>query len=137
MADFRSDRSPSPEGEGRAKHALEDAWDAYHSANKAINKPLFAAFPWIKKALRGQAASAAMDLFGFWLLWRLLGGFEGLQQNLGMSRSTIYRRISAFRAVFGEHPDVYEFPGVSVDVEAFIAGLAAQKQPPEDDSVVS
>jgi hypothetical protein len=37
-----------------------------------------------------------------------------------MSRSTIYRRISAFRAVFGEHPDLFEFPGVKVDVEAFV-----------------
>jgi predicted DNA-binding transcriptional regulator AlpA len=53
-------------------------------------------------------------------VWRLFGGFEGLQANLGMSRSTIYRRISAFRAVFGEHPDLFEFPGVKVDVEAFV-----------------
>jgi hypothetical protein len=124
MADFRSERSASPEGAGRARNALEKAWDAYHSANKAVNKPLFAAFPWVKRLFRGQTATAATDLFGFWLLWRLLGGFEGLQENLGMSRSTIYRKISAFRSVFGEHPDVYEFPGVTVDVEAFIEGLA-------------
>ena len=126
MADFRAERMPSPEGEGRAKSALEDAWDAYHSVNKAINKPLYAAFPWIRQAVRGQAASAAVDLFGFWLVWRLFGGFEGLQQNLGMSRSTIYRRISQFRAVFGEHPDIYEFPGVNVDVDAFVQYLVAR-----------
>lgn len=135
MADFRAERMASPEGEGRAKSALEDAWDAYHSANKAINKPLYSAFPWLRQALRGQAASAAVDLFGFWLIWRLFGGFEGLQKNLGMSRSTIYRRISAFRAVFGEHPDVCEFPGIEVDVEAFLQDFMtrfAKRNPNED-----
>lgn len=143
MADFRAERMPSPEGEGRAKSALEDAWDAYHSANKAINKPLYSAFPWLRQAVRGQAASAAVDLFGFWLIWRLFGGFEGLQKNLGMSRSTIYRRISQFRAVFGEHPDVYDFPGVDVDVDVFLQdftmkyGQRAAKQGDQDDTVVS
>ncbi|MFM9919149.1 hypothetical protein [Lacisediminihabitans sp. H27-G8] len=68
------------------------------------------------------------DLFGFWLLWRLVGGFEGLQQNLGMSRSSVYRRISQFRASFGEHPDVYEFPGVTVDVEAFLRGMGERQK---------
>ncbi|WP_137843106.1 hypothetical protein [Microbacterium sp. 2FI] len=134
MADFRSERSASPEGEGRAKDALERAWGAYYSANKAVNKPLYAAFPWLRRLVRGQVASAATDLFGFWLLWRLLGGFDGLQQSLGMSRSTIYRRISAFRSVFGEHPDVYEFPGVTVDLEAFVRGMAKTPPAPEEDA---
>lgn len=134
MADFRSDRMASPEGEGRAKHALEDAWDAYYSANRAVNKPLFAAFPWLKNVVRGQISSAAVDVFGFWLVWRLFGGFEGLQQHLGMSRSTIYRRIAAFRSVFGEHPDVYEFPGIDVDVEAFYAARAALAGAAPDDT---
>ncbi|MCR2812580.1 hypothetical protein [Microbacterium sp. zg.Y1084] len=134
MADFRSERMASPEGEGRAKHALENAWDTYYVVNRAANKPLFAAFPWIKTMMRGQAASAAVDVFGFWLAWRLFGGFEGLQEHLGMSRSTIYRRIAAFRSVFGEHPDVYEFPGITVDVEAFYAGLTAQGGLKRDDS---
>lgn len=124
---------PSPEGEGRAKHALEQVWDSYYSTNKAVNKSLFSALPWLKKALSGQPGSAAVDLFGFWLVWRLFGGFEGLQRHLGMSRSTIYRRISAFRAVFGEHPDVYEFAGVSIDVEAFALDLV-KKFPPKPDN---
>ena len=46
--------------------------------------------------LRGQA--------GFWLLWHVEGGFEGLQR-IGMSRSSIYRRISAFRKLMEVHPD--------------------------------
>jgi hypothetical protein len=118
---------PSPEGEGRARSALESAWDSYYETNKTINKPLLSAFPGITKLLRGYINSTMFDLFGFWLLWRLAGGFEGLQQNLGMSRSSVYRRISQFRAAFGEHPDVYEFPGVTVDVEAFLRGIAERQ----------
>ena len=119
---------PSPEGEGRAKDALERTWDSFYAANRAINKPIYAAFPGLKKLVRGQAASGVVDLVGFWLLWRLLGGFDGLQATLGMSRSTIYRRISQFRAVFGEHPDTYEFPGVSVDLAEFVEEFASDSE---------
>ncbi len=115
---------PSPEGEGRARGALEKAWDGYYAANKTVNKPLLAAFPGLKTLLRGWANSTMFDLFGFWVLWHLVGGFEGMQKNLGMSRSSVYRRISQFRAAFGEHPDVYQFPGVTVDVQEFVRGMA-------------
>jgi hypothetical protein len=37
-----------------------------------------------------------------------------------MSRSSIYRRIGMFRRVFGTHPDDYEFPGVSIDLDAYL-----------------
>lgn len=127
MADFRADRMPSPEGQGRARSALESAWDAYHQTNKAVNKPLFAALPSLTTILRGYINSTMFDLFGFWLVWRLVGGFEGMQQHLGMSRSSLYRRISQFRAAFGEHPDVYEFPGVTVDVETFVRVMAERQ----------
>ncbi|CAO1649454.1 DUF3263 domain-containing protein [Salinibacterium sp. NYA9b] len=127
MADFRADRMPSPEGEGRARSALETAWDSYHSANQTVNKPLLAAFPGIKTLMRGYINSTMFDLFGFWILWRLVGGFEGMQENLGMSRSSVYRRISQFRAAFGEHPDVYEFPGIEIDVEAFLKGMGERQ----------
>ncbi len=131
MADFRSERSASPEGEGRAKSALSDAWDAYYAANRAVNKPLLEAFPWIKKAMRGQIGSAAVNVFGFWMVWHLFGGFDGLQQ-LGMSRSTIYRRIAEFRSVFGEHPDTHQFPGVEIDVEAFVTQYANDRRSSTD-----
>jgi hypothetical protein len=36
-------------------------------------------------------------LVGFWAIWRLAGGFEGLQR-MGMSRASIYRRIKLFRS---------------------------------------
>lgn len=115
---------PSPEGEGNAKHALESAWDAYYAANKAVNKPLQAALPGIKSLMRGWVGSTTVDLFGFWLTWRLVGGFDGLRQ-IGMSRSTIFRKVAMFRAVFGVHPDVFEMPGVSVDVAEFLTGFDA------------
>ena len=117
----------SPEGEGRARGALEKSWDAYYSANKSINKPLLAAFPELKTILRGWVNSTMLDLFGFWMVWHLVGGFEGLQKNLGMSRSSIYRRVSQFRAAFGEHPDVFQFPGVTIDVEGFLRDMAEKK----------
>ena len=117
----------SPEGEGRARGALEKSWDAYYLANKSINKPLLAAFPELKTILRGWVNSTMLDLFGFWMVWHLVGGFEGLQKNLGMSRSSSYLRVSQFRAAFGEHPDVFQFPGVTIDVEGFLRDMAEKK----------
>lgn len=124
MADFRSERMPSPEGEGNAKHALESAWAAYYAANRTVNKPLHAAFPGLKSLVRGWVGSTTVDLFGFWLAWRLFGGFDGLRQ-IGMSQSTIYRRIALFRSTFGVHPDVFDMPGVTVDVAEWLNGFDA------------
>lgn len=132
MTDFRSERMPSPEGEGRAKHALEKAWAAYYGANAKANKPVFAALPFLKSLLRGYTASNVFDLFGFWVAWRLTGGFEGMQKQFGMSRSSLYRRIALFRRVFGEHPDVYEFPGITVDPAEFEVGMANRKIPAQE-----
>ena len=117
---------PTPEGEGRAKSAMESAYETYFKANKAVNRRLFAAFPELRSALRGYTAARMFDLFGFWLLWRLMGGFEGMQKSLGLSRTGMFRRIAAFREVFGEHPDVYEFPGVTIDPAEFLAGMSKQ-----------
>jgi hypothetical protein len=128
VADFRSERMPSPEGEGRAKDSMEAAYDRYIAVNKSINKRIFGAFPEAREMLRGYAASRIVDLFGFWLLWRLMGGFDGMQKGLKISRSGMFRRISMFREVFGEHPDVYEFPGVTIDQEAFLRGMYERKQ---------
>jgi hypothetical protein len=55
---------------------------------------------------------------GFWVLWHAEGGFEGLR-NLGMSETTIWRRVKSFRDAFGEHPDDFKLPGVSVDLEGY------------------
>jgi len=123
MADFRSDRMPSPEGEGRAKDALEAAWEKRLKSRKAINTKVFAAMPEVKNVLKGYASARMFDAIGFWVMWQLNGGFEGLQKATGLSRSGMFRRIALFREVFGEHPDVYEFPGLTVDPVAFVEGM--------------
>ena len=127
MADFRSERMPSPEGEGRAKDSLEEGWQTFYRVNKAVNVPVYAAFPGIKQALRGYASAKLFDLLGFWVMWRLAGGFDGMQKSVGMSRSGVFRRVALFREVFGEHPDVYEFPGITIDPVAFVTGMAERQ----------
>jgi len=109
MVDFRSDRMESPEGKGIARQA----WEAYASA---VTK---AASPAIQPLARKLAITAMTDLMGFWLLWHLEGGFEGLLR-LGMSRASIYRRISLFRRAIGVHPDEYQLAGVTLDLEAYL-----------------
>lgn len=134
MADFRSERMPSPEGEGRAKDALELGWRKYYRTNKAINDPLYAALPFLRNVSKGYTASRIFDIFGFWVWWRLTGGFEGVQKQLGLSRSAVFRRIALFREVFGEHPDVFDFPGIEIDPVAFAEGMAEWQKKREDNS---
>lgn len=120
MADFRSSRMESPEGKGRARRA----WDAYASAVTKVSAPVVE--PFARKA----AVPVMMDLAGFWLLWHAEGGFEGLQR-IGMSRSSIYRRISLFRKLLGVHPDEYEMPGVKLDIATFQTTPATPAEPVE------
>lgn len=115
MSDFRAQRMPSPDGQGIAKSRWESAWDAYVKAVRPITDPMVKP---LTPVLMPFARGATFDLIGFWVSWHACGGFEGLQSQLGMSRSAIYRRVSMFRRIFGEHPDVYRFPGVTIDVEA-------------------
>ena len=113
MTDFRSNRMESPEGRGRARRA----WDAYAKAVTRAAEP----------HARRVAAPIGVDLMGFWLTWHLEGGFEGLRK-LGMSRASIYRRVSAFRRYTGYHPDEYEMPGVKLDLGEYqrAGGVAAK-----------
>jgi hypothetical protein len=98
----------SPEGRGIARRA----WDAYANAVGKVSAPVVE--PFARKA----AVPVMMDLAGFWLLWHAEGGFEGLQR-IGMSRSSIYRRISLFRKIFGVHPDEYQMPGVELNITKY------------------
>ena len=117
MTDFRSDRMESPEGKGIARRA----WDSYASAVGKVAAPV------LKPAVHMYAAGSMVDLVGFWAIWHLEGGFEGLQR-LGMSRASIYRRIKLFRIAFGAHPDEFEMPGITLDLVAFREGWAQKKQ---------
>jgi len=111
----------SPEGKGRARRA----WDAYAAAVGKVSRPVVE--PFARKA----AVPVMMDLAGFWLLWHASGGFEGLRE-MGMSRSSIYRRIALFRHLLGVHPDEYEMPGVKLDIAQFQTTPAV---PAEQESV--
>ena len=113
MVDFRSDRMDSPEGHGVARRA----WEGYVEAVGKVTTPA------IKPLVRKYAAGSIVDLVGFWAVWHLEGGFEGLQR-MGMSRASIYRRIKLFRVAFGAHPDEFVMPGIRLDLVAFREGFA-------------
>lgn len=108
MTDFRSERMDSPDGKGIARRA----WETYSTS---VNRT---AAPALRPLIEKVAAKGAADLLGFWLVWHLEGGYEGLRRN-GMSRATIYRRISMFRRLTGQHPDEFELPGVTIDVGTY------------------
>lgn len=110
MTDFRSERMETPEGKGIARRA----WEGYVGAVKPVLRPLVTRY----------AAGSIVDLIGFWAVWHLEGGFEGLQR-MGMSRASIYRRIKLFRIAFGSHPDEFVMPGVTLDLVDFRDGWAA------------
>lgn len=122
MTDFRSQRMPSPDGHGKAKAAWLKAWGAY---SDAVNK---VAGPIVEPAFRPIARTMTFDVLGFWLVWQLEGGFEGMQR-MGMSRSAIYRRLALFRKATGAHPDDYTFPGVHIDVSEYVAASVERTQP--------
>lgn len=120
--DFRSDPSEWVEGKGRARRA----WDLYA---KAVNKRVT---PVLKPVLEPAAAAVARtgveDLVGFWVLWHLYGGFEGLERY-GYHRATIFRKVKRFRVIFGSHPDEYAFPGINVDPKAYWAAATKKVGP--------
>jgi hypothetical protein len=78
---------PSAEGRGRARAA----WDSYvRASNKVLGPAVQTVFG---GAIKSVSASVVSDLVGFWVLWQLEGGFEGLRR-LGMSRSSIFRKVA-------------------------------------------
>lgn len=122
MADFRSSRMPSPDGNGRAKEAFANAWLKYAKAMEPITRPIASPI----------AREATFDIYGFWIVWNLIGGFEGLQKpvsegGLGMSRSAVYRRIQMFRIATGTHPDDFAVPGITIDIDAYVEALTKKR----------
>jgi hypothetical protein len=118
--DFRSDRMESAEGRGRARRAWDKAWERYMAAMDKTAGPVMEPY------LKPIAVRLETGMMGFWLMWHLEGGFEGLEK-LGMSRTTIYRKIKFFRTITGQHPDEYVVPGVRIDLEKYLASVAARK----------
>jgi hypothetical protein len=101
------DVEPSKEGKGIARRA----WESYDRAARKALTPVF----------HPVGVHVAVDALGFWLAWQLHGGFEGLLE-LGMPRRTIYFNIKKFRAAYGVHPDEWECPGVTVDLDQYRSG---------------
>jgi hypothetical protein len=110
--DYRSDRMESPEGRGVAKRA----WDSYVGA--VSRKIDGRRIPIVSAAAEPVVREHLADLLGFWVLWHLYGGFEGLERY-GFHRATIYRKVKRFRDLFGVHPDEYEMPGIEIDRDAY------------------
>jgi hypothetical protein len=100
----------SPEGHGIARARWEASPDGQSGATAA---PLD-----LNRFERWAAAPVVIDLAGFWVMWHLRGGYEGLRE-MGLSRSSIYRRISAFRKTYGAHPDEFVWPGIELDLKAY------------------
>jgi hypothetical protein len=106
-ADFRSDPMETPEGKGIAKRA----WEAYVGVVRKTVYPSVA--PFLEPATEALSCQVVEDLIGFWVMWHLYGGFEGLER-FGMHKSTIWRKVARFRKVIGAHPDEFEMPGVTI-----------------------
>lgn len=100
------------------------AWEAYVHAVSPLSRKLE---PVLRPFAADVSTTYVADLIGFYVLWHLEGGFEGLRQ-LGMSRSAIYRRINAFRSTYREHPDEAKFPGIELDIGAYQAYCAAEAE---------
>lgn len=70
------------------------------------------AIPGVSALSRGIARSSVQRLLGFWMMWHMYGGREGIFAKRVMLSSTYYRQESEFRAVFGQ--DVSEWaPGLA------------------------
>ncbi len=114
----------TPEGKGIAKRA----WDQYAALVNRTVTPAIA--PFVKPAVDPLARQMVEDMIGFWVMWHLYGGFEGLER-FGMHRSTIWRKVARFRQMTGEHPDEFKMPGVSIDAAEYWAAPGKKVgQPP-------
>ena len=124
-SDFRSNPMDTPEGQGIAKKA----WRAYVKAVDRHVPP--AVFQAMNNALEPVGNQIVEDMIGFWVMWHLYGGFEGLQE-FGMHKSTIWRKVARFRKMTGEHPDVFVMPGITIDPKKYwSSGVTKVGRPPK------
>lgn len=101
---------PSRDGVGLAAGRWSDA--VRRLAEAALLGPT-------EDTARRVALGTVQSLVGFWVLWHLEGGFDGLKR-IGYSEATIYRKIKSFRESFGDHPDTFQFPGITIDPDAYL-----------------
>jgi hypothetical protein len=96
----------SPEGAGLARRA----WHAYAKGLHKVGAPVIDPFA------AGLARKWLGEMIGFWVLWHVYGGFDGLER-MGMHKTTIWRKVKKFRMMFKEHPDTYRFDGIELDLD--------------------
>ena len=77
--DFRGKKMPSREGLGLA-------WGRYTDAVNRLSQA--GLLPGVTEASEKLAREAVLARAGFWLVWQLEGGFDGMRR-LGMSEATI------------------------------------------------
>ena len=116
MVDFRSDPSESAEGKGLARRA----WDAYAQRVNQITSPT------LDPVAEAWARKLTEELVGFWVMWHVLGGFEGLERY-GMHKTTIWRKVKKFRMILGQHPDEYKFQGITIEPTKVWDSMAAEQ----------
>ena len=103
---------PTNEGRGKARAA----WDAYVAWTHKHVGPI--TDPVVRPLAMRYSANKVTQLVGFWVMWHGQGGYQGLI-DAGMAPTTVYRNVKWFRTVFGQHPDEFVFPGLTLDVSAW------------------
>jgi hypothetical protein len=112
----------TPEGKGIARRT----WDAYHEGVQRTVTPALS--PLLTPAAAPVARSVVEDLVGFWVMWHLYGGFEGLV-SFGFHPTTVWRKVKRFRVMTGQHPDEFEMTGVKIDAPAYWAAAGKKIGP--------
>jgi hypothetical protein len=118
--DYRGDRMDTAEGRGLARgrrFAYLSSLPADVLRAAGFDMPP-SQLPAEFLDVQSKAVKEGAELMGFWLAWHQAGGFENLEAG-GWNRATIFRKVRRFRSVFGEHPDVYEFPWIKLDLDAY------------------
>jgi hypothetical protein len=145
IPDYRSQRSQSPEGAGKAK----EAWEEFHLVQARDLTEEAASTTWssmgaeLPEDVRDDLVGTVIEeseLLGFWLAWWRAGGFSGLE-GAGWNRATIFRRLRRFRTTFGVHPDEYQPDWIQLDLPKVWAArlrsrLAASVGPDPTDGTV-
>ena len=117
MPDYRTEPSPTPEGDGIAA----SRWSAWADDNLDpivdLEPGEHYGFDSLVEDDRDRMVARTIqesELIGFWVAWHRAGGFAELERG-GWDRSTIFRKVRRFRSYFGIHPDNARFPWLVPD----------------------